>query len=82
MTQDISVATTDLEAHFAACATLPLPAIWQRFGAPQNCLVAIADYLAEQEKTLLDILDCGAGIFICLPRRNFLPTRWGFTIAI
>jgi len=41
MTQDISVATTDLEAHFAACATLPLSAIWQRFGAPQYCLVRL-----------------------------------------
>ena len=61
MRRDISAATNDLEAHFATCATLPLLAIWQRFGAPQNCLVAIADYLAEQEKTLLDILDCGAG---------------------
>ena len=77
MRRDISAATTDLEAHFATCSTLPLQAIWQRFGAPQNCLVAIADYLAEQEKTLLDILDCGAGerqpetFDVCDPRGYF-----------
>lgn len=51
----------DLEAHFAACSNLPLTAIWQRFGAPQNCLIAIADYLKQENKNLLDILDCGAG---------------------
>ena len=51
----------DLEAHFAACTDLPLAVIWQRFGAPQNCLIAIADYLRQEDKNLTDILDCGAG---------------------
>ena len=51
----------DLEAQMAACADMLTPELWQRFGTPQNCLIAIADYLSGEQKNLLDILDCRTG---------------------
>jgi hypothetical protein len=41
---------TDLEAQMAACADMQTPELWKRFGGPQNCLIAISDYLSSKQK--------------------------------
>jgi len=52
---------SDLEAQFSAYGELSPKALWHHFGAPQACLVAIADHLQNSQKNLLDFIDCPSG---------------------